>query len=378
MLHLILGPSGTGKSNLLMNEIRRRAEAGQPSILLVPEQFTSSTEGRIYRELGDGLSAWVSSYSFSSLAEKLLDEYGGAAVRTVTDAARVVLVRRAVEALGPRVTYYGRHRRSPVFLQKCAETLNELKSAGLTGLQLERLSVGPGREKLAELAAIYAAYEALLQETAMDPGDRVELAAQKAAEHPEFFLGRAVFVDEFDTFDSAKQALLRAMLAVSDVTVTLCADGLTDYDGGMGLFSGAKQVAARLLRLAAQAGCRADVPRVLTEDLRHRNAPGLAALGRALTGEEGPAVWPGCISLLNIFRNLSSEVRCGEFHVPYLFIYILKLSKCKSLRQQVKCQLHVSPDILPQSEHRFCYDPCMVKCQSFTFLYIVTVRASST
>ena len=26
MLHLILGPSGTGKSNLLMNEIRRRAE----------------------------------------------------------------------------------------------------------------------------------------------------------------------------------------------------------------------------------------------------------------------------------------------------------------------------------------------------------------
>ena len=105
MLHLILGPSGTGKSNLLMNEIRRRAEAGQPSILLVPEQFTSSTAGRIYRELGDGLSAWVSSYSFSSLAEKLLDEYGGAAVRTVTDAARVVLVRRAVEALGPRVTY---------------------------------------------------------------------------------------------------------------------------------------------------------------------------------------------------------------------------------------------------------------------------------
>ena len=290
MLHLILGPSGTGKSNLLMNEIRRRAEAGQPSILLVPEQFTSSTEGRIYRELGDGLSAWVSSYSFSSLAEKLLDEYGGAAVRTVTDAARVVLVRRAVEALGPRVTYYGRHRRSPVFLQKCAETLNELKSAGLTGPQLERLSVGPGREKLAELAAIYAAYEALLQETAMDPGDRVELAAQKAAEHPEFFLGRAVFVDEFDTFDSAKQALLRAMLATSDVTVTLCADGLTDYDGGMGLFSGAKQVAARLLRLAAQAGCRADAPRVLTEDLRHRNAPGLAALGRALTGEEGPAV----------------------------------------------------------------------------------------
>ena len=55
MLHLILGPSGTGKSTLLMNEIRRRAEAGQASILLVPEQFTSSTEKRIFTALGDSL-----------------------------------------------------------------------------------------------------------------------------------------------------------------------------------------------------------------------------------------------------------------------------------------------------------------------------------
>ena len=36
MLHLILGPSGTGKSTLLMNVIRLRAEAGQARILLVP------------------------------------------------------------------------------------------------------------------------------------------------------------------------------------------------------------------------------------------------------------------------------------------------------------------------------------------------------
>ena len=31
--------------------IRARAEAGEKSILLVPEQFTSSTEGRIHREI---------------------------------------------------------------------------------------------------------------------------------------------------------------------------------------------------------------------------------------------------------------------------------------------------------------------------------------
>ena len=68
MLKLVLGGSGSGKTTHLYAQLRARAEAGQPSILLVPEQFTSSTEARLYRELGDELSGWVESFSFTSLA----------------------------------------------------------------------------------------------------------------------------------------------------------------------------------------------------------------------------------------------------------------------------------------------------------------------
>ena len=81
MLQLLLGGSGSGKTTLLYQRIRARAEKGEKSILLVPEQFTSSTEGRIYRELGDALSGMVESFSFTSLAEKILSTEGGAAVR---------------------------------------------------------------------------------------------------------------------------------------------------------------------------------------------------------------------------------------------------------------------------------------------------------
>ena len=66
MLKLVLGASGSGKTTLLYARIRARAEAGKRSILLVPEQFTSSTEARIYRELGDALSGMVESYSFTT------------------------------------------------------------------------------------------------------------------------------------------------------------------------------------------------------------------------------------------------------------------------------------------------------------------------
>ena len=84
MLKLVLGGSGSGKTTLLYARIKARAEAGQRSILLVPEQFTSSTEGRIYRELGDALSGMVDSYSFTSLAEHILSAEGGAAVQTLS------------------------------------------------------------------------------------------------------------------------------------------------------------------------------------------------------------------------------------------------------------------------------------------------------
>ena len=99
MLHFILGPSGSGKSYQMLAELRTRAERGERSILIVPEQFTSSTEGVLYRTLGDSLSAYVESYSFTSLAEALLRRYGGAAVETLSEAGRALLVRRAAEPL---------------------------------------------------------------------------------------------------------------------------------------------------------------------------------------------------------------------------------------------------------------------------------------
>ena len=102
-MHLVLGVSGSGKSGHLLQTIRERALAGEKSVLIVPEQFTSSTEGRLYQLLGDELSGYVTSYSFTSLAEDILQAYGGAAVRTLTDAGRAVLVRRALQSMGPNL-----------------------------------------------------------------------------------------------------------------------------------------------------------------------------------------------------------------------------------------------------------------------------------
>lgn len=118
MLNFILGPSGSGKSYQMLAELRTRAERRERSILIVPEQFTSSTEGQLYRTLGDSLSAYVESYSFTSLAEALLRRYGGAAVPTLTEAGRALLLRRATDSLLDKVVYYNRQRRARLSARK--------------------------------------------------------------------------------------------------------------------------------------------------------------------------------------------------------------------------------------------------------------------
>ena len=286
MLHLVLGVSGCGKSGYLLRQIRRRALEGKKSILIVPEQFTSSTEARIYEMMGDELSGFVTSYSFSSLAEAILERYGGAAIRTLTDAGRAVLVRRALQAMGPNLVYYSRHRRSTAFCERCAETLSELKSSGVDPQQLEELAknAGHAHQKLTELAGIFAAYEALLEESAMDPGDRVLLAARKL--QPEFLEGQAIFIDEFDTFNAPKRRMLERMMQLSEETsIALCCDGMEDYENGMGLFSGGKKMAAVLRQMARKNGVAVAAPTLLEQDWRHEQAPDLARLNRLLSGE---------------------------------------------------------------------------------------------
>ena len=334
MLKLVLGGSGSGKTTLLYSRIKARAEAGRRSILLVPEQFTSSTEGRIYRELGDALSGMVESFSFTSLAERILSAEGGAAVQTLSDAGRAVLVRRALEELQDHVHYYYRHRRSAAFCQMAAQTIDELKSAGLSGAQLAELApdCGPESGKLSELALIFQGYETLLAGTGMDPADRLELAADRLeaalarGELPDFLREREVFIDEFDTFNAPKKRLMGAMLAaLPTVTVALCDDGAPMVPGDMGLFSGAKQVAAQLRQLARKNGADAVVPELLRRDLRHKDAPGLAAVTELL--ETGTCEVPPAAPEVRLFAAASreEEARCTAAAIRRL------------MRQGVRC-----------------------------------------
>lgn len=288
MLQLVLGTAGTGKTGLVLARMKARAAAGKKSVLLVPEQFSSSAESMVYAALGDSLGAHAEVYSFKSYAEKVLKTHGGVAVATLSDAARTVAVRRAMDSLGDAVQLYRRHRRGVRFCNLCAQAIEELKTAGAAPQDLVAIGEAEGAdgEKLRELGLVFAAYEKVIEKSAMDPSDRLLLAARSLP--AEELAGTAVFLDDFDGFTQPQYALLDAFLQAESCTVALCCDGLADAEDGLGLFSPVKRTAARLLRAARRLGVPVEKPKLLQKDLRHAGAPGLAAAVAAVGGTGAP------------------------------------------------------------------------------------------
>lgn len=284
MLQLILGRAGTGKTEWVWSEIRARAVAGRRSLLLVPEQFASTADLTGYVQLGDELHGLLKVCSFRTLTQLVEQRCGGGALHTISDAGRLVLVRRVLANLGENIVYFSRPRKSARFCADCAEALAQLKYCGVGPELLDAAAAecGGGRgQRLHELGVILAAYEEARKKTGLEPVDRITRAAERVDDG--FFEGLAFFVDGFGEFTAPEMKLLGRMLAAAEqVCVTLCCPD-ADFEGQrFTVFGPAADTAVYLRRMAARLGAAEAGPLVLTKNRRFRreglvNAERLAA-----------------------------------------------------------------------------------------------------
>ncbi len=286
MLQFILGSAGTGKREALIAQMRSRAGAGRRSVLLVPEQFSWEAERTLLRALGERAGALVEVYSFTSLARAVEKKAGGGALRTLDDAGRAVLVRRAVRQALPRLRRYGGAASGAGFTGLAAEAIRELKTAGVSPEQLADAGGGDGQERLSDIALLYSIYEQQVQGRYAEDADRMALAARRMP--ADFFANAAVFIDGFDGFTAPEMALLAHCVAAPEgCWVALLTDALYDRLSGLGLFSPVQKTAAGLIALAQRADVPVAKPIVLTEAARFA-APGLAEMDDYLRGALQP------------------------------------------------------------------------------------------
>ena len=118
-------------------------------------------------------------YSFTRLAEAAFLRYGGNAGKRLTNGGRRILMTLAIEACADNLTLFEKSAASGRITDAMLTAVGEMKLCGINPEDLTRTAElvtedGLSR-KLQEVALIYGAFEALVQQTYLDPVSYIHL-----------------------------------------------------------------------------------------------------------------------------------------------------------------------------------------------------------
>ncbi|HUZ15556.1 MAG TPA: PD-(D/E)XK nuclease family protein [Gaiellaceae bacterium] len=272
-LRLIAGPANAGKVELLLDRYLAALEAGEEPVLVVPNR---ADEDRVERELLARAGALLggSIVTFDGLFDRIAAVDG----RPLGRAERSLLVRRVLA--GAELGGFSESAARGGFAESLLQAFDELE-AGL----LEPEAVG------GELGSLWAAYRAELQALGRsNRGMRRRAAVDRLRSDLDAWTGAPVFAYGFEDLTGAEWALLEALVARTDVTVSL------PYEPGRAAFVSLTRTAEDLARLAAGA----------IEELPPRYGamapPPLAHLERALF-EDAPGAAPPLDGVVRFFEG---------------------------------------------------------------------------
>ena len=293
MVSMIFGRSGTGKTRRIYSDIKRNMLEGRAGqILLVPEQYSHSTERGLAAFCGDSLSLYAEVLTFRRLSSRVFAEEGGLADTPMEDSARIILLREILSNLNDNLgPFKGFYSRAPM-IKNLLTLIDELKSYRVLPDDLMDLSEGFKGEafsdKLRDIALVLEGYDAGLKragENGCDAEDVLSMVSQKL-ENSTFFEGRSVFVDAFSGFDPGEMEIIGQIIErAHDVTITLCLDpDDIQNDTGFELFSPAKKTLRAITRLCERAGVEMEII-PLREDRKHAS-PALRIIERSFFDRE--------------------------------------------------------------------------------------------
>lgn len=286
MLNIVRAPQCGGKTEYLLEEMEKRARQGQKCLLVVSQQVSFEYERIITERFAPSVQRQITVRSFESLARDIFKLYGGAAVKRLSDSTRCAALRRAINAVGDSISFFGRHKQNEAFYRMAVAEFTRFTEAGIKPEDLKQLEGQTDdpilKVKLKESAAIYGAYIAVISGSYLDEQGAAEAAAQLVKK--KYFEGVAVFLDEFDSFTYPQLKLIRRMM--SSAESIFCT--LTLREGSSPVLRQPGNTRRRLLGMAAEESIKA---REITTD--YKRPKGLSQLSDYLLFREKPETAEG-------------------------------------------------------------------------------------
>nr|WP_237690738.1 helicase-exonuclease AddAB subunit AddB [Paenibacillus caui] len=240
---MIIGRAGSGKSSLILEEIRSRLRdnpSGPPIVILVPEQATFQIERAIAASPGLQGTVRVQVLGFKRLALRVMQETGGSALVPISDEGKKMLLYRIMRRLQIDLKLYRNAGGQLGLIDRLSMLYSETKRYGVDAAALERhfrfLDASDKespllRDKMHDFALLFREYEQELAGLYIDAEDHVAKLAE-GAPSSSFLRGAEIWVDGFYSFTPQEYtALLKLMETAASVKVALTLD--RPYDDGL-------------------------------------------------------------------------------------------------------------------------------------------------
>ena len=262
-LRFCFGPSGSGKSHRIYEEIMQRAEEepGRNFLIIVPDQFTMQTQkDLVMRSDRDGILN-IDVLSFGRLSHRILEEVGTKEMPVLDDTGKSLVLQKVAADLKEQLPAMGSLLHKQGYIHEVKSAISEFMQYGISTQDMDKLITSAQKRgalamKLKDLKTLYRGFQDYIRDHFITTEETLDVL-RRSLSKSKILKGSVVVFDGFTGFTPIQNRLIQELMRVCAETIVTVTIGVGEdpykMDGEQKLFHLSKKTVADLEKLAAEA-----------------------------------------------------------------------------------------------------------------------------
>lgn len=262
-LRFCFGPSGSGKSHRIYEEIMQRAaeEPGRNFLIIVPDQFTMQTQkDLVMRSDRDGILN-IDVLSFDRLSHRILEEVGTKEMPVLDDTGKSLVLQKVAADLKEQLPAMGSLLHKQGYIHEVKSAISEFMQYGISTQDMDKLITSAQKRgalamKLKDLKTLYRGFQDYIRDHFITTEETLDVL-RRSLSKSKILKGSVVVFDGFTGFTPIQNRLIQELMRVCAETIVTVTIGVGEdpykMDGEQKLFHLSKKTVADLEKLAAEA-----------------------------------------------------------------------------------------------------------------------------
>ena len=262
-LRFYFGPSGSGKSHRIYEEIMQRAaqEPGRNFLIIVPDQFTMQTQKDLVMRSDKGGILNIDVLSFGRLSHRILEEVGTKEMPVLDDTGKSLVLQKIAADLKEQLPAMGSLLHKQGYIHEVKSAISEFMQYGISTQDMDKLIASAEKRgalamKLRDLKTLYRGFQDYIKDHFITTEETLDVLRRSLAKS-RILQGSVVVFDGFTGFTPIQNRLIQELMCVCAETIVTVTIGAEEDpyqpDGEQKLFHLSKKTVADLVKLAAEA-----------------------------------------------------------------------------------------------------------------------------